>query len=431
MLENILKNDSIKAYWLENNLSDKDFYCRECGKFMLDTKELEEITYDPSMESFRNRFYRGENKRAVYAESNVNIWLVKGKVMSGKAFFRHLCWDCLFKHLGEVEDIPRRARKSSWYRDINNGILRPPNPCQSPSRYFKLIFDITDEELEAEHKKFDTASLESFMRRHGSAEGMKKYEEYRNRQAYTCSREYMMGEKGMTEKEWNDFNANRASTKENFIKRYGIDLGTKKWDEYCELESYAGCKVEYFIEKYGKEKGVEIYLDLNKKKAQTLENFIRKYGDEEGRRRFEESTYKIYSEESEGLFEKIDDLLGECGENSRHGIREMSINLNFDDDTYRVCFLDYTLGKKVIEFNGDYWHANPRFYGPEFVMKHIGENNLRYGGNKAKNIWEYDSKKIRALESLGFKVKTVWERDYMENPDKTIKECLDFLKLED
>lgn len=76
-----------------------------------------------------------------------------------------------------------------------------------------MLFDITDEELEKERKKFDTASLESFIRRHGETEGPKKYEEYKKRQAYTCSKEYMMNEKGMTEKEWNDFNASRACTR--------------------------------------------------------------------------------------------------------------------------------------------------------------------------------------------------------------------------
>ena len=255
MLDQILKNNTIKEYWKQHGLTEKDFYCRECGKLMLDAENAEIVDYNPNRSErfiFVDKSLPGFRP---YVESDSNIWLVKGRNLSGKVFFRHLCWDCLFKHLGEVEDIPRRARKSSWYRDLNNGIYRPPKACQSPSKYFKLIFDITDEELEREHKKFDTASRESFIRRYGVEDGSQKYEAYKRRQAYTCSREYMMGEKGMTEKEWNEFNANRASTKKNFIKRYGQELGIKKWYEYCKMESYAGCKIEYFIEKYGYDKG--------------------------------------------------------------------------------------------------------------------------------------------------------------------------------
>lgn len=51
--------------------------------------------------------------------------------------------------------------------------------------------------------------------------GRIKYEEYCKRQAYTCSKEYMMNEKGFTEDDWKKYNKLRSSTKENFIIRYG------------------------------------------------------------------------------------------------------------------------------------------------------------------------------------------------------------------
>jgi hypothetical protein len=39
----------------------------------------------------------------------------------------------------------------------------------------------------------------------------------------------MINEKGMTEEDWKNYNLSRACTKENFIKRYGKDLGELKW----------------------------------------------------------------------------------------------------------------------------------------------------------------------------------------------------------
>ena len=384
MLDNILKNESIKEYWKEHGLLDRDFYCRECGKLMLDLENAERVKYDSSQKKFRERFIDSKSEKfKIFIESDSNIWLVKGRVLSGKTYFRHLCWDCLFKHLGEVEDIPRRARKSPWYKDINNGIFRPPRACQSPSKYFKLIFDITDDELEKEHMKFDTASKESFVRRYGIEKASEKYEEYRKRQAYTCSKEYMMNEKGMTESQWNQYNANRASTKENFIKRYGKELGSKKWKEYCELESYVGCKLDYFIEKYGEIKGREMYLSVNRKKAQTLENFVRIYGPDEGERKFLEYSGKMYSGESEELFSAVDKKIGILNGESMHGMMEIPLNVAFPDGKCRVCFPDYVLGKKIIEFNGDYWHANPKIYPPDTNMESVTSNSSKYSGNKA------------------------------------------------
>lgn len=426
MFENNI-DTSLIEYWKSNGLNDKDFYCRECGNLMIDFNDLKDVGYNPQHKGKQLALYK-RIKTKQYVESEQNRWLIRGRTLSGKTYFRHLCWDCFFKHLGEIEDIPKRARKSSWYKDINNGIFRPPATWSSPSKYFKLLFDITDEELENEHKKFDTASLESFIRRYGDINGQKKYEEYKKRQAYTCSKEYMMNEKGMTEKEWNEFNSNRACTKENFIKRYGKDLGKNRWDEYCRLESYAGCKLEYFINKLGEDEGKKAYLEINKKKAQTLENCIRIYGDIQGKIKYEEYCNRQYSNLSKRFFDSIQMILGDFGVGAKYGDFECPINLCFEDGTCRVCYPDYILHTKIIEFNGDYWHGNPKYYKPDDIMKFIQKQRTKYNGDKASDIWEYDRKKKNALEKLGYKVKVVWESDYHKNPEKVIDECVEFLK---
>ena len=105
----------------------------------------------------------------------------QGKKFVGEGLFQAFVLGMFFfKCLPEVENISKRALKSSWYRDIRDGKIRPPSPSASPSKYFKLLFDITDEELEFEHRKFDTASLESFKRRFGE-KAEEEYEKYRKR----------------------------------------------------------------------------------------------------------------------------------------------------------------------------------------------------------------------------------------------------------
>lgn len=416
----------LTRYWADNGIRAEDLYCRECGVLMLDPKDnLTMLKYNPNADKPVMKLTVKKNGKTVqYKESPGNRWLVRGRTLSGKTYFRHLCWDCFFKHLPEVEDIQQRARKSSWYRDVNNGIFRPPATCSSPSKYFKLLFDITDEELEKEHQKFDTASLESFIRRHGEEEGKRKYEEYKKRQAYTCSKEYMMGEKGMTEEEWNQFNANRACTKWNFIKRYGEELGKKKWKEYCELESYAGCSIEYFIDKYGEKEGAKKYSEVNAKKMLTEENFIRKYGEEEGKKRFDEynrHSARSYSSISQRMFEEIDNRFEVAKARSRYAMKGGEVGVTYrEGDIIRNAILDYCLDNRVIEFNGDYYHANPSLYD--------ADDYIDVPEMVARDIWTRDGNRNEGLAKEGYDIHIVWENDYRKDPEKTINECVEFLQ---
>ena len=413
-------NNSILEYWNLFNLTKSNFYCRECGKMMLDINDIINVEYSSKRKDLCKLHYiKHANKQ--YVESECNRWLVRGRTLSNKTYFRKICWDCFFKHLSEIEDIPRRARKSSWYRDINNGILRPPATCTSPSKYFKLLFDINDFDLEKEREKFDTASLNSFVRRYGKSDGPVMYKNYIERQAYTCSKDYMINEKGFTEKEWNEYNANRACTKENFINRYGKELGLEKWYKYCETEAYVGCKLEYFIEKYGKVEGIKKYIELNKKKYNSLENFISKYGEDEGKKKWAEYSHKPYSDESQDLFRTIDEIYGEyakinskwCTKNGEATIILQERGLQFHPD--------YMLDNKIIEFNGDYWHGNPKMYKSGEIINMNGKNII------VDTLWNKDKKRILALKECGYDTLIIWEDDYLNRREETIKKCIDFL----
>ena len=74
----------------------------------------------------------------------------------------------------------------------------------------------------------------------------------------------------------------------------------------------------------------------------------------------------------------------------------------------------------IIEFNGDYWHANPKEYKETDLIR----------GNLVKNIWEFDSKKIKLAKDLGYKVLIVWESDYIDNKFKVIKETVEWILKE-
>lgn len=60
-----------------------------------------------------------------------------------------------------------------------------------------------------------------------------------------------------------------------------------------------------------------------------------------------------------------------------------------------------------IEYNGDYYHANPNIYNENFLNKHM---NLT-----AKEIWDRDEIKIKYMNDIGFKTDIIWEYDHDNN----------------
>lgn len=77
--------------------------------------------------------------------------------------------------------------------------------------------------------------------------------------------------------------------------------------------------------------------------------------------------------------------------------------------------------KKLIEFNGDFWHANPKAYKPDHL--------LSFGRFKAKaeDLWVRDAKKIAEARKQGFEVLTVWESDFYKDPQTEVDRCLSWL----
>ena len=80
---------------------------------------------------------------------------------------------------------------------------------------------------------------------------------------------------------------------------------------------------------------------------------------------------------------------------------------------------DFMFENKIIEFNGDYWHTNPKIYDKNYVNKTTGL--------VAKDIWKKDANKRKYAEKKGYKIYTVWESDYKNNPKDTINKCIKFL----
>jgi G:T-mismatch repair DNA endonuclease (very short patch repair protein) len=61
----------------------------------------------------------------------------------------------------------------------------------------------------------------------------------------------------------------------------------------------------------------------------------------------------------------------------------------------------------LIEFNGDYWHCNPKHYKANYF--NVKKNMT------AKQIWAADAAKEELAVKNGYEFLTIWESDYRKN----------------
>lgn len=184
-------------------------------------------------------------------------------------------------------------------------------------------------------------------------------------------------------------------------------------------------------------------LDESKQKVSkhqstfTLEKCVEKYGDEEGRKRFTERQNKWnkslssngnmkigYSKISQDLFYV---LLHEYEINDRDKIYFATHNKEFklEKENGGLWIYDFTdtINKKIIEFNGDMFHANPIKYNSDDNPNPFKKNI------NAKEIWNKDKLKLNIAKKHGFEVLVIWDSEYRwGNKQEVINKCINFLK---
>lgn len=152
------------------------------------------------------------------------------------------------------------------------------------------------------------------------------------------------------------------------------------------------------IEKYGFVAGYQRWLDRQTKWMDTLNA---KSDDEKCR------ITKLKIKSSKGSVSKQENLLYSL-------IDMLGLEQQVAVDNY---VYDMAIGNKIIEYNGDFWHCNPKLFKED---KQIFDKT-------AKQIWEYDAKKNGHAESKGYSVLVVWETEFLKDRNDTIDRCRKFL----
>lgn len=82
-------------------------------------------------------------------------------------------------------------------------------------------------------------------------------------------------------------------------------------------------------------------------------------------------------------------------------------------------YVDMLIGKKVIEFNGDYWHCNPDFYDHNYY--HPVKKMFAY------EIWEIERVRVDTIINLGYDVYIIWENNWNKNKYQELDNIKKFL----
>jgi G:T-mismatch repair DNA endonuclease (very short patch repair protein)/endogenous inhibitor of DNA gyrase (YacG/DUF329 family) len=310
----------------------------------------------------------------------------------------------------DIDDIPV-CKICGWKaRSIQQHVVQQH---RMPLEEYKEKFNVTDEDI------FHSSYIEFFSERvkgnknpaynHGGrlspfSKKFKKYEELDDNEtdeiindlieqanktkdengSYTCRLDYYLNQ-GMTEEEAKNALSERQTT-------FSLDI--------C-------------IEKYGEEKGKEIWEERQRKWLNSLDEL----SDEEKKRIYDAKVNALsnnYSKISFELFEKLGKKDAFYGENE---IVIKTKNGNFKPD--------FMYGNKIIEFYGDFWHANPLKFDENEIMKY--PSRINKNPMKASDIRKKDKFRNKELENAGFEILIVWEHDYKLDPEKEIQKCLEFI----
>lgn len=264
-------------------------------------------------------------------------------------------------------------------------------------------------------------TLDNLISKYGEIEGRKRWDSYREKQAISNSFEYKQKKYGWSKDQFDEYNSSRSQTLEKMISRYGEINGAIKWEQYCERQAFTNT-LQYFIEKYGEQLGSIKYKEVNLGKASCVNP-------------------KLLSEKLNISIDSALDIIlsrnktsgstwGSLLEKEFTNALEINLGEKLEYSTFSTPFgkwshllnsyviFDIKHRDCVIEFNGDYWHANPNLYKKDAIIR----------GRTANEINQRDQLKKQTAINLGLRYMVVWESEYKQNKQQIINEVIKWMQ---
>lgn len=225
-----LNEQEIIQYCKDNNIDPSICYCKECGKF---------LAYDNAVfhiNQVTKKLVTDDNKLSFLSTRNYN----------GNEYHLCRCYDCVCEKFPNFKDVRFKF-------------------AHKAAKYTQYGFGVSDEDFKPVCDARQSVTKEKMIKKYGISEGTQRWNSYCKKQADSNKFEYKHEKHGMTLEEYNEYNKSRAVTLDNMIKRYGVNEGLIHWNQYVERERYT-CTLPYYIEKYGEEIGKEKYdILINKR----------------------------------------------------------------------------------------------------------------------------------------------------------------------
>jgi hypothetical protein len=191
---------------------------------------------------YYDSIFRINNKYQLYVDKK--SYLTKKNIL-GQNYYLSVCEDCL-------------SNKFPLYQEINK------------TRVFNRLCDITNyafdvpEQISKEWKNQNySIRLETMIEKYGDIDGTEKWNNYCEKQSITNTYTYKKDKYGWTEEQFDEYNKSRSVTIDNCIKKHGEIDGLKIWNDYIDKQRYS-CSLDYFIEKYGEDIGHEKFEKFSK-----------------------------------------------------------------------------------------------------------------------------------------------------------------------
>lgn len=223
-------NRRIIQYCKDNNIDPSICYYKKCGKF---------LAYDNAV------FHINQATKKLVTDDN-KLSFLSTRNYNGNEYHLCRCYDCV------CEKFPN-------FRDVRFKF------AHKAAKYTQYGFGVSDEDFKPVCDTRQSVTKEKMIKKYGISEGTQRWNSYCKKQADSNKFEYKHEKHGMTLEEYNEYNKSRAVTLDNMIKRYGVNEGLIHWNQYVERECYT-CTLPYYIEKYGEEIGKEKYdILINKR----------------------------------------------------------------------------------------------------------------------------------------------------------------------
>ena len=199
-------------------------------------------------------------------------------------------------------------------------------------------------------------------------------------------------------------NPEKQNTRLEYYTKNGLSLDEAKLARRKRQLTFSK---DICIQKHGEEKGLSIWQARQDRWQHTLQSKPPEVIADINRRKMK----------GWGAVSKSEKLL--CEILNSKGIFEVEPQFHLLRENKKNYYIyDIRLGNNIIEYNGDYWHANPSIYLEDHVFR---------GGYTAKQKWTVDKEKNDYAILSGFDLLVIWEWDFKKQREKTIEQCITFL----